>query len=185
MKRFNITGLCIPSKHYMVDLTARVKEIKHLVDDGKYFTINRARQYGKTTTLSSLRRALSDSYCVASVSFEKISEVGYVSEHAFVKAFCRLLKREIRNGLVIPGRILEEITEYQNRKHDEATLDELFDVLLEWCDESDKPIVLMIDEIDTAANHQVFIDFLAQLRSYYLDREDKETKRFNPSSSPV
>ena len=51
MKRFNTTAVCIPSKHYMVDLSERVREIKKLVDAGKYFTINRARQYGKTTPL--------------------------------------------------------------------------------------------------------------------------------------
>ena len=46
MKVFNTTAVCIPEKHYMVDLSERVNEIKKLVDDGKYFTINRARQYG-------------------------------------------------------------------------------------------------------------------------------------------
>ena len=40
-----------------------------------------------------------------------------------------------------------------------------------WCEESYKPIVLMIDEVDTAANNQVFLDFLAQLRAYYLERD--------------
>lgn len=30
-------------------------------------------------------------------------------------------------------------------------------------------IVLMIDEVDGASNNQVFFDFLAQLREYYLD----------------
>ena len=54
MKEFNTTAVCIPSKHYMVDLSERVKEIKRLVDDGKYFIINRARQYGKTTTITLL-----------------------------------------------------------------------------------------------------------------------------------
>ncbi|MDE6916973.1 MAG: 9-O-acetyl-N-acetylneuraminate esterase, partial [Lachnospiraceae bacterium] len=34
-----------------------------------------------------------------------------------------------------------------------------------------KPIVLMIDEVDSASNNQVFIDFLAQLRGYYLKRD--------------
>lgn len=46
MKKYNTTAVCIPEKHYMVDLSERVNEIKKLVDDGKYFTINRARQYG-------------------------------------------------------------------------------------------------------------------------------------------
>ena len=58
MKVFNTTAVCIPEKHYMVDLSERVKEIKQLVDDGKYFTINRARQYGKTT-IDALCKALS------------------------------------------------------------------------------------------------------------------------------
>lgn len=35
----------------MVNIEERLKAIKILVDAGKYFTINRARQYGKTTTL--------------------------------------------------------------------------------------------------------------------------------------
>ena len=60
MKEFNTTGVCVPSKHYMVDLTERVSEIKKPIDDGRYFTINRARQYGKTTTLNALESYLSD-----------------------------------------------------------------------------------------------------------------------------
>ena len=58
MKCFNTTAVCVPSRHYMVDISKRVAQIKSLVDDGKYFTINRARQYGKTTTLNELRKEL-------------------------------------------------------------------------------------------------------------------------------
>lgn len=43
VKRFNTKAVCIPSKHYMVDLTGKVAEIKKMVDAGEYFTINRAR----------------------------------------------------------------------------------------------------------------------------------------------
>lgn len=45
-KRFNITGLCVPEKHYMVDISSRLEEIRELIDEGAYFSINRARQYG-------------------------------------------------------------------------------------------------------------------------------------------
>ena len=34
-------------------------------------------------------------------------------------------------------------------------------------------MVLIIDEVDSASNNHVFIDFLAQLRSYYLKRGRK------------
>lgn len=46
-KIFNITGLCIPEKHYMVNIESRLTEIKKFVDEGMYFTINKTRQYGK------------------------------------------------------------------------------------------------------------------------------------------
>ena len=53
-KIFNTTAVCFPDKHYMVDLTGRLVAIKTPVDHEKYFTINLARQYGKTTTLRAL-----------------------------------------------------------------------------------------------------------------------------------
>ena len=57
-KTFNTTGVCIPEKHYMVNLESRLKEIKSLVDTDSYFVINKARQYGKTTTLRALYKYL-------------------------------------------------------------------------------------------------------------------------------
>ena len=48
-KVFNINADCKPGLHYMVDVSGRLKQIKSMVDAGDYFTINRARQYGKTT----------------------------------------------------------------------------------------------------------------------------------------
>ena len=64
------------------------------------------------------------------------------------------------------------------RKEHRAKLDELFDAITEWCAASGRPVVLMIDEVDTAAENQIFIDFLAQLRECYLSREDKDTPAF-------
>jgi hypothetical protein len=75
----------------MVDLTERVREIKVLVDDGKYFTINRARQYGKTTTLKALQDALKNEYLVLGLSFEGVTKVGSQTEGEFVQAFSRLI----------------------------------------------------------------------------------------------
>ena len=72
MKEFVTTGLCNPEKHYMVDISERLCEISKMVDAGKYFTMNRARQYGKTTTLSALRRFLAPRYSVISISFQGI-----------------------------------------------------------------------------------------------------------------
>lgn len=51
-KRFNITTTCIIEDHYMVDISKKLEKIEEKIDHGLYFTINRARQYGKTTTMS-------------------------------------------------------------------------------------------------------------------------------------
>ncbi len=53
---------------------------------------------------------------------------------------------------------------------------ELFSVLTDWCEKSEKPVVMIIDEVDTATNNQVFLDFLAQLRLQYLEREWRRRK---------
>ena len=53
-RTFNTDGYCDPEINYMVDLSDRLARIKAMVDSEKYFTINRARQYGKTTILTAL-----------------------------------------------------------------------------------------------------------------------------------
>ncbi len=52
VKKFNTTGVCIPALHYMVDTSDVLNQIvEEYIENGEYFTINRARQFGKTTTL--------------------------------------------------------------------------------------------------------------------------------------
>ncbi|MCB9293534.1 MAG: hypothetical protein H6559_10490 [Lewinellaceae bacterium] len=54
-KKFNITWVCYPSMHYMMDTSQKMKEIMAMVEGGEYFIINRPRQYGKTTALFKVR----------------------------------------------------------------------------------------------------------------------------------
>ena len=57
-RKFNVNGVCYPDEHYMVNIDSKLAEIKELVDEKQYFVINRARQYGKTTTLNLLVKYL-------------------------------------------------------------------------------------------------------------------------------
>ena len=104
----------------MVDITDRLVKMKAMVDAGNYFTVTRARQYGKTTTLNALYHYLQDDYIVINLSFEGIGEAGFSSEQTFVKAFCRKLKRETRAGLVIPDNIKIQIDDFLSRKAEQA-----------------------------------------------------------------
>ena len=87
MKKFNTAGPCIPKKHYMVDLEDRLNRIHRRVDDGEYFMINRARQYGKTTTLAALAGKLTEDYLVVSLDFQKFSQSCFEHEDSFCHAF--------------------------------------------------------------------------------------------------
>ena len=178
MKTFNITGQCIPRKHYMVCIDDKLTEIKKMVDKGNYFVINRARQYGKTTTLRILAKHLKEDYVVISLDFQKMSAAQFKDECTFAISFSERLLKVIRNRRNIVAGLSEEslsaLQEALGTKH-LINLGQLFDYLSELCDTADKPIVLMIDEVDSATNNQVFLDFLAQLRAYYIDREDVST----------
>ena len=174
-KVFNITGSCIPRLHYMVNLDSRLQAIRKLVDAGQYITINRGRQYGKTTTLKALTRTLSDSYYVLDMDFQTaMSGAAFETEEsyakAFVKAFCVLMKR-IQPSAEIQNAMQEMKSDVQG----DFKLVDLFMHLSDICLTADKPIVLLIDEVDSASNNQVFLDFLAQLRGYYLNRDTVPT----------
>ena len=168
---FNITGCCNPQEHYMVNLDSRLAQIKKKVDRGQYFSINKGRQYGKTTILKALREYLKNDYVVISMDFQFVSTSEFATENRFVKAFARLLWSRYHREM--PSEIEKQI------KQMKSSLDyveaDLFVTLSEWCEISSKPIVLMIDEVDSASNNQVFLDFLAQLRGYYLERTEFPT----------
>ncbi|HBA97633.1 MAG TPA: 9-O-acetyl-N-acetylneuraminate esterase, partial [Lachnospiraceae bacterium] len=69
--------------HYMADISRQISEIRLLVDEGCYFTINRARQYGKTTTLAALAKILSDDYLVINLDFQAFGSSSFENENKF------------------------------------------------------------------------------------------------------
>ncbi len=179
MKVFNTTAVCIPEKHYMVDLSEKVEKIRKLVDNGKYFTINRARQYGKTTILNALRKSLQDSYEVISLDFQGLGNASFQTEESFCNGFVKLILEEYEYGLVkIPQRILDELRSFTVADSSENKLNDLLKLIRSWCRSSGKLLVLMIDEVDTATNNQVFLDFLAGLREGYINRDTKGMPAF-------
>lgn len=178
MKTFNTTGVCIPEKHYMVDISDKIADIRKMVEEEKYFTINRARQYGKTTTLTALMKNLLDQYLVISLDFQGISSAGYKTEQSFVQEISRLLIMQVENGLPAPLNIKSCFEDFVNRSDNKAKMGELFDVFTKWCQTSEKEIVFIIDEVDSATNNQVFLDFLAQLREGYIRRNSQGIATF-------
>lgn len=171
---FNTEGQCIPELHYMVRLDDRLDMIKRLfIDPGKYFIINRGRQYGKTTTLYALEDYLQNEYVVVSMDFQGISTAECQDEFIFTRAFMRMFMEALKDSSTAADEMRSVAEFVKNQK--QGTLGEMFCLLSEICQKSPKPIVMMIDEVDSASNNQVFIDFLAQLRQHYIKRKKKPT----------
>lgn len=170
---FNITGCCNPQEHYMVNLDSRLAQIKKMIDRGQYFCINRGRQYGKTTILGALEKYLENDYIVVSMDFQGLSTSEFATEEIFVKAFARelWLNQEARN--LMSNNIQAEIKKMKSSAS--FMMADLFICISEWCMESERPVILLIDEVDQASNNQIFLDFLAQLRLYYLQKSKRPT----------
>ena len=162
MRRFNVTGLCTPEEDYMVDISGKIARIKQLVDKRCYFTINRARQYGKTTTLNMLKRNLTNEYMCISLSFEGVGTTMFVDARSFCQRFLWQLDLAAKNNTNKHKQI-----EWQNDKI--TDFDELSAHLTQLC--ANRKIVLMIDEVDKASNHEVFLHFLGMLRNKFNERK--------------
>ena len=80
----------------MVDLSNRIQQIiNQYIESGQYFTINRARQYGKTTLLYLLEKELrKQDYLVLSLSFEAADEVDKSSDNQIFLSFLGLLREK-------------------------------------------------------------------------------------------
>ncbi|MCD8011108.1 MAG: ATP-binding protein [Lachnospiraceae bacterium] len=166
-KTFNTDGYCDPNYNYMVNLSSRLEQIRGMVDAGQYFTIHRARQYGKTTILTALAEYLRKDYRVISLDFQGISSADFASEQNFVAALSRQILLAAEE---LPAGVQNDLIHYAEDPARAATLSVLFLSLTRLCENTEKAVVLLIDEVDSATNNQVFLDFLAQLRFYYLKR---------------
>ena len=166
-KRFNITGSCNPQQHYMVDNAKRFDAVQMLIEHGDYFTINRARQYGKTTMLQTIRRRLSDRYLILKTSFEGVGDEEFKGQEAFVRMFARMMLDEIPEDADLDyGRKI-----WGNDGLDSFNM--LGKSVTAFCRQSARPVLLLIDEVDKNSDNRTFLSFLGLLRDMYLRREDK------------
>jgi hypothetical protein len=170
MREFNVTGSCNDKIHYMVDISNKIEQIKKMVDKGKYFTINRARQYGKTTTLKYLYKSIKEKYVVLRTSFEGLDDTIFENPVNFNKNFILTIKQKLEFE-----KINQEIIDIWNKKENIDTIKQLGDKITELCECMDKSIVLIIDEVDKSCNHKLFLDFLGMLRAKYLESDEFPT----------
>ena len=173
-KRFCITGTCIPEKNYMVDISGRIEKIVHdYIENGYYFTINRARQYGKTTLLYLLERRLQEEYLVISLSFEAADEY-FQSLNNLAEG----LVMDIEECLKSQNVSEKIINEWNKPLPDKFPMRSLGMKITSLCRSCPKKIILMIDEVDKSSDNQVFLSFLGLLREKYLRQQQGKDATF-------
>jgi hypothetical protein len=144
----------------MADISQKLTQIKALVDDGSYFTINRARQYGKTTTINLLSERLFNEYICIDISFEGLDDSSFKSE----SAFCSMFLHKVRESLIYSSAPAGYADEWIN---DEViNIFNLGQHITKLCE--NKKVVLIIDEVDKASNNRILIHFLGLLREKFL-----------------
>lgn len=166
MKKFNITGACIKDKHFMVDISEKLEKIINMINEEEYFTINRARQYGKTTTLSQIYEKLKDVYLVVEISFEGMGDTAFLEEKNFIETFIELVSKRLKNNNVNN----QLINEWEDNKNNLNKFEQLSSKITKLIDLCQKDVILLIDEVDKSSNNQLFLNFLGMLRNKYIER---------------
>ena len=157
----------------MVNIDERVQQIKKMVDRGDYFCINRGRQYGKTTTLRFLKKALDSEYTVFSISFEGMSDASFSSLERCGEAFFEKLQETVDYDEVA---VLDENTKSFLEDGKNFSTDKALSLeISKFCKTCTHKIVIIIDEVDQAGNYESFIKFLGLLRDKFLNRNTRPT----------
>ena len=167
MRFFNTTGPVHPEKHYCIPALSRLDldEVLDLIRDERYFVLHAPRQTGKTSTLLALRdllgREAKDGYrCVyANV------EAGQAAREDTERAMRAILGQiALRARLALADTFLDDTwRDALFRYGPDGALQE---VLSRWAQADPRPLVLLIDEIDTLVG-DTLLSVLRQLRSGY------------------
>lgn len=156
----------------MADSSAKYARILAMVEQGDYFTINRPRQYGKTTALFQMEHILKQSkqYLGIRISFEGLGDSAFHDEEHFCQMFS--------DGLVYKasrGTDKDLINALEKSLPNAISFRSLSRYLTQMVETVGKKIVLMIDEVDKSSNNQLFLSFLGMLRDKYLERRQQAT----------
>jgi len=157
MKRFfNVTGFCNPQDHYMIDpLRGLNDQIIELIDNKYYFTMHAPRQSGKTTLLHSLMHKIN-------AEGENICLVFSLETAGYRSISVKDANENIVKAIITSAELfLEE--QYRPKLSQELSYYSMKDFLAEWCIQLPKPLILLVDEIDSLYD-DVLISVLRQFR---------------------
>ena len=173
MRFFNTSGPVVPADHYCIPPLTRVDldDVCQLVRNKRYFVLHAPRQTGKTSVLLALRDLLNSGEVGEYRCVYFNVEAGQAAREDTTRAMGAIFQElaswarfTLRDSL--PGEIwsglLDKIGPYGA----------LGEVLNRWAEADRKPLVLLIDEIDSLVG-DTLISVLRQLRAGYVQRPER------------
>ncbi len=167
MRTFNTAGPVNPTDHYLIAPLSRIDSdhVLGLVRDKKYFVLHAPRQTGKTSALLTLAEVLNGrGYRCVYVTVETARTARDDVQRAMRTVLFRLAS-EARETL--DDGFLDDI--WQDALARAGADEALGEALSRWAQASPRPLVLLIDEIDTLTGDSL-LSVLQQLRAGYPKR---------------
>ena len=171
-KFFNTAGP-VHRDNYAIDPLSRwnLKEVELLLNQSKYFLLHAPRQSGKTSTMFALRDLInttSDDTIAIYVNVEP-AQIARHDVKDGIKTIVSRLGAEAEDILDIPGLKRMAMQAFK----EEAEGNALAASLAFFCKQTDKKVVLIIDEIDSLIG-DLLVSVLRQLRAGYPDRMNRK-----------
>ena len=169
MRKFNTEGPVVADRHYCIPPLQRVnlEEILQLLRDMRYFVLHAPRQTGKTSALLALRdllnsRAEQDFRCV----YVNVEAAQALRED--LPAAMQTIVGELSDQALFAGDgFLDQVWPELLARFGPGRA--LSAALSRWCMADSRPLVLLIDEIDSLIG-DTLISVLRQLRAGYVQR---------------
>jgi len=168
MKFFNTAGPVNRDKHYKIAPLTRwnMEEVLFLIQQEKYFILHAPRQTGKTSSLLALRDYLNagDDFVCIYANFE----AGQAARHNIASGIAAVLSHLHDRVCSVLGA---DFLDFDERDILDSTdpNEALGAYLARLCEAAGKPVVLLIDEIDSLVG-DTLISVLRQIRSRYDSR---------------
>jgi hypothetical protein len=180
-KSFNTTGVCVPSKHYILPVLPRIPDVTDMITGEFYFILHAPRQSGKTTFLQALTDKINTDgqyyalYCSLEVS-QGVLDVETAMRQIVVEINRTLKKSPIRSfkELSVPGVPLVDLD----------ASEKVAEMLNYLSFKLDKDLVVFFDESDCLSGSPL-ITFLRQIRLGYNNRTISPESKFPRSMALV
>ena len=173
---FNTAGPVVAEDNYCLPPLSRwdLDAIRSLIDQKRYFVLHAPRQTGKTSSLLALMRLLNDEGRYRCL-YANI-EAAQASRGDFVEGIRTVVSQIAQEASIHLGE--ERLRAWGQEALSEGPGAALTAVLSRWCRASERPVVLLLDEVDALVG-DTLISLLRQLRAGYPSRT------LEPPSFPV